>query len=133
MSKTNKDQLRETNKGGIIKTNIKARIGLVGANKAGVGQADTKAGKKASAEPVASIDNNAACGGKVIGQNVGLVGLVFAVLAFANCDENSNLAIFEKTLLDFATSIIDEFFATFAAIANTTLEREPKVCKFNQF
>ena len=54
----------------------------------------------------------------------------FATIDFAN---NSNLAIFEGTPSSAATSTSDEFLATFAALANTTLERESKMCESNPF
>ena len=121
----NKGELGRTNKGELSGTNIKAEVGL--------GRADIEAGKKAGAGAVTSIDNSTNDGNKVTDQYADLAGLAFAALAAANCANNSNLAVPEEISLDPATSTSDGFFATFATLANTTLERESKVYEFNLF
>lgn len=114
---------------------------LGGADESRVGRADNrstgwvniKAGKKADTGVIASTNNSADGGDKVTDQRAGLAGLVFTPLAAANCAANSNLAISEGTPSSAATFTPDEFLAIFAALANTTLKRKPKVCESNPF
>ena len=129
----NKGGLGGTNKGGVGGTNIKAGIGIDEANKGGIGGADIEAGKKADVEAVVSTDNSADSGDKITDQYAGLIGLAFAALTTANCANNSNLAIPEETPSIAATSTSNEFLATFATFANTTLKKKSKVYKSNPF
>ena len=141
MGGANKGGLGGTNEVGMGGTDIEIEVGvdgvnksgMGGANKSGVGGANIGVGKKASTKAVANIDNSKDDGGKVTDQHLGLASLIFATLAATNCANNSNLAIFEKTPSDAATSTFDKFFITFAAFANTTLKRELNVYKFNPF
>ena len=128
-----KGGLGRTDEGGVGGTDIEAGVGVGGADKGGVGGADIEAGKKAGAGAIASTDNSADGGDKVTDRHAGLAGLAFAALAAADCADNSNLAVPEGTPSGAATSTSDEFLATFAALANTTLERESKVCESNPF
>ena len=133
MGRANKGRLGETDEGEVDGTNIKAGVGVGGADKGGVGGADIEAGKKAGAGAIASTDNSADGGGKVTDRHAGLAGLAFAAFTAVDCADNSNLAVPEGTPSGAATSTSDEFLATFAALANTTLERESKVCESNPF
>ena len=128
-----KDGLSMIDKGGIGGINIEVGVWVGEADKDGVGGVDIEAGKKTGAGAVGSTDNSTDCDGKVIDLHVGLAGLAFAALAAADCADNSNLAVPEGTPSGAATSTSDEFLATFAALANTTLERESKVCESNPF
>ena len=133
VGRADKGGLGGTDEGGVDGTDIEAGVGVGGADKGGVGGADIEAGKEAGAGAVASTDNSADGGGKVTDRHAGLAGLAFAALATVNCADNSNLAVLEGTSLGAATSTSDEFLATFVALANTTLERESKVCESNLF
>ena len=133
MGRAGKDGLGGTDEGGVGGTNIEARVWVDGADKTGVGRANIEARKKAAVEAIASTDNSADDDNKVTDQHTGLAGLAFAALAAANCADNSNFAVLEETPSSAATSTSDKFLATFAALANTTLERESKVCESNPF
>lgn len=109
------------------------KSGAGGANKGGASRANIDTSKKAGVEAVTSTDNSADGGNKVTNQRAGLVLLAFATFAATNCAISSNLAISEGTPLNATTFTSDEVLATFAALANTTLEREQKVCESSQF
>ena len=104
-----------------------------GANKGDVSGANIESGKKAGIGVVISTDNSADSGGKVTDWHISLAGLAFAALAPADCANNSNLAISEGTPSNAASSTFNEFLATFAVFANTTLKRESKMCESNPF
>lgn len=93
-------------------------------NKSKVGKANIKAGKKAGARTVASIDNSADGGNKLIDQPISLTGLAFAALTAANCAGNSNFTFSEKIPLSAIISTLNKFFAIFTAFANTTLKKK---------
>lgn len=130
MDGANKGGVDEADEGGVGRTN-KGRAG--GVDKGEADEAHIDAGKKTGVGAVTSINNSVDDGNKVTDRRTGLVVLAFSALAAANCAKNSNLAIFEGTALGAATSILDEFLATFTALVNITLEREPKVCESSQF
>lgn len=92
-----------------------------------------KADKKASARAITSTDNNADSSGKVTDQYTSLADFVFAALAAANCVGDFNLVVPEKIPSGATISTSDKFFTTFATLANTTLEKEPNMCKSNTF
>lgn len=96
-------------------------------------KANIKVDKKAGAGAVTSIDNSIDDGGKVTDWHAGLINLAIAALATANYARNFNLAIFKETPLGIATFTLNKFFATFAALTNTTLKRKPKMYKSNLF
>ena len=129
----NKDGLGGTDKGRMGGTDIKVGIGLGGADIGGVSRVNIEAGKKAGAEVITSTNNSTDNGGKVTNQHIGLASLAFAALATTNCADNSNLADPEGIALGAATSTLDEFLATFASLANTTLEKQSKIYESNSF
>ena len=128
-----KGGLGGTDKGEVSGTDIKVGVRVGEADKDGMGGANIETGKKAGAGAVTSNDNSANGSDKVTDQHAGLAGLAFAVFVIADCTDNSNLVVFEGIPSSAATSISDEFFATFAIFANTTLEGELKVCESNPF
>lgn len=130
MNRANKDKMSETNKGGMGEAN-KSKVGK--ANKSKVSKANIKVSMKVSARAVTSTDNNIDNSGKVTDWHAGFADLAFATLTTINYTRNSNSAIFEETSWITAPFIFDEFFATFAILANITLEKESNICKFNFF
>lgn len=107
--------------------------GMGEADKGKVDEANIKADKKAGAEAFPSTNNSANDGDKVTDQCASLAGLAFPAFVAANYTKNSNLIVPKGTPLNAATSTPDEFLTTFAALANTTLKRKPKVCESNPF
>ena len=65
MGGVDKSGLGRTKKGKVDGTDIKAGVGISGANKGGVGRIDIEVGKKASVRAIASIDNSTDGGNKV--------------------------------------------------------------------
>ena len=126
------ERVSGTNEDGVCRTNIKVGVGVAGANKCIMGEAEIKAGKNASAKNVTSINNSADGGRKIINQYVGFTSLVFATLTAANYADISNLTIPESTPPGTITTTSDEFLATFATLFNTTLGKK-QVYKSNPF
>lgn len=79
------------------------------------------------------FDNSTDGGSNITDQHGSFVGLEFTTLTTANCTRNSNLVILKETPSGAAISTPDEFFATFLALINITLERKSKIYKSNLF
>ena len=126
----NKGRISAVNKGGMDRTN---KGGIGGANKGGVSGTNIEAGKKASTKIVVSTDNSADDSNKVINQHASLVSLLFAIFSTTNYFSNSNLVVLEETPLGTTIFTSNKFLITFAAFANTSLEKKPKLCKSNPF
>ena len=94
-----------------------------GADNGGMGRANIKVEEKAHVGAIISMDNSADGSSNITNQHTSFAGLAFTVLAAVNCADNFNLAIPEKTPLDTGIFTFNEFFAIFAVLANTTLER----------
>lgn len=102
-----------------------------GVDKGGVGGVDIEVGKKAGVVANASTDSSADGDGdgRAIDQRADLESVAIAALPAVDNAENSNLAIPDGPHSGTATSTSDKFLATFAALANTTFERETNICK----
>lgn len=79
------------------KINIKVGVGVGGANKRGVGGIDIEVGKKVRAKAIASTENNADGGSKIIDQHASFVSFAFITFAIANCANNSNVTVLKNT------------------------------------
>ena len=133
IGEANKSRLGRTNKDGVGVIDFEAEVRLERANKGGADRANIEISKKAIAGAVTSTNNSADGGGKVIDWCAGLASCGFALLAAIDCTGNFNLIIPKEIFLDAATSTFNEFLAIFAAFAKTTLEKKPKMYKFNLF
>lgn len=130
VSETNKSKADGANKSKIDRAN-KSKISR--ANKSEVGKANIKVGKKANARAIASIDNNAASGNKVINWYIHLVNLAFTAIAAANYVSDFNLIVSKKTFLGIIISTFNNFIITFAVLANTILIKKTNIYEFNRF
>ena len=117
----NKNNIGGAHKGGIGK-----------ANKGSMGEANIKADKKTCTGTIANTDNSANGGNKITNWYAGHTDLAFTAYASANYANNSNLTISKGKFSGATTSIFDDFFATFAALANITLKKI-KIYEFNLF
>ena len=116
-----KDGLGGIDKGEVGETDIETKVGVDGAEKSGTDGVNIEANKKAGARAVISTDNSIDGGGKVTDQHICLAGLTFPALAPADYADYSNLTIPKEIPLSAPTFTSDDFIATFAALANTTL------------
>ena len=133
MGGANKGELSRTDESKVDKTNIKVGVRVGKANKGDVSGANIKVGKKADARVITSTNNNTDGGSKATDKYAGLADLAIAILATADCADNSIFAVPEETPSGAITSTSDEFLAIFAVFANTILERESKMYKSNLF
>lgn len=114
-----KSSLNIIDKGEVARIDFKAGIKI---NKANI-----KANKKTPRRTVTRTYYSVYSVGKVTNQYAEVASLAFGILAIANCNSNSHLAISKITLLDAAISTLDKFFAIFAAFANITLKKSKTV------
>lgn len=126
LNRVAKSALGGTNKGEMSGSNIKAGVDVDASNKdrlceidmSRVGEVDIEANKKPVAKASASIDNSTDSDGdsQVTDQRAYFESVAIAALAAIN-NLPSGAAIFN----------FDQFFVAFAALANTTLEKEANV------
>lgn len=80
-----------------------------------------------------STDNSADSSNKISDLHTDLASLPFAALATANYTGDFNFAFPKETPLDAVISISNMFITIFDIFTSITLEKKPKLYKFNLF